>query len=106
MANTNITIRIDEKLKSDLQELVTKLGMDMTTFFVMTAKQAIRDQALPFQPSLNTGIYSEKVYEFAKNNTKYNNEGRAVISKDDEWLDETEWDDLYEQMKKEREHIK
>ena len=98
MANTNITIRIDEKLKSDLQELVTKLGMDMTTFFVMTAKQAIREQALPFQPSLNTGIYSEKVYEFAKNKTKYNNEGRTVISKDDEWLVETEWDDLYKEL--------
>lgn len=98
MANTNITIRIDEKLKSDLQELVTKLGMDMTTFFVMTAKQAIREQALPFQPSLNTGIYSEKVYEFAKNNTKYNNEGRAVISKNDEWLNEKEWDDLFKEL--------
>ncbi len=106
MANTNITIRIDENLKADLQDLVTKLGLDMTTFFVMTAKQAVREQALPFHPSLNTGIYNEKVYEFAKNNTKYNDEGRAVISNNDEWLDETNWDDLYEQMKKEREHIK
>ena len=72
--------------------------MDMTTFFVMTAKQAIREQALPFQPSLNTGIYSEKVYEFAKNNTKYNNEGRTVISKNDEWLNEKEWDDLFKEL--------
>ena len=34
MANTNITIRIDEKLKSDLQELLEKLGLDMTTFLL------------------------------------------------------------------------
>ena len=33
-----------------------------------------------------------------KNNTKYNSEGRAVISKDDEWLDETEQDDLYKEL--------
>lgn len=26
--------------------------MDMTTFFVITAKQAIREQGLPFQPTL------------------------------------------------------
>lgn len=33
MATTNITMRIDEDLKSQLQELVSNLGMDMTTFF-------------------------------------------------------------------------
>lgn len=98
MANTNITIRIDEKLKSDLQELLEKLGLDMTTFFIMTAKQAVREQAIPFHPNLNTGIYSEKSYEFAKNNTKYNSEGRVVISKNDEWLNEKEWDNLYKEL--------
>jgi hypothetical protein len=36
------------------------------------------------------------------NNTTYNSDGRAVISKDDEWAKETEWDDIFEQMKKER----
>lgn len=35
MANTNVTMRIDENLKSQLQELVSNLGMDMTTFFTM-----------------------------------------------------------------------
>ena len=34
--------------------------------------------------------------------TKYNSDGKAVVSKDDEWRDESEWDDIYEQMKKER----
>lgn len=52
MATTNITMRIDESLKSQLQELLSNIGMDMTTFFVMTAKQAIREQGLPFQPTL------------------------------------------------------
>ena len=33
MANTNVTMRIDENLKSQLQELVSNLGMDMTTIF-------------------------------------------------------------------------
>ena len=52
MATTNVTMRMDEDLKSQLQELLGNIGMDMTTFFVMTAKQAIREQGLPFQPSL------------------------------------------------------
>lgn len=37
MANTNVTMRIDETLKSQLQELMSNLGLDMTTFFTMAA---------------------------------------------------------------------
>ena len=50
MANTNVTMRIDETLKAQLQELMSNLGLDMTTFFTMAAKQAVREQALPFKP--------------------------------------------------------
>lgn len=53
MATTNITMRIDETLKAQLQELLGNLGMDMTTFFTMSAKQAVREQALPFHPSMD-----------------------------------------------------
>ena len=48
MAVTNITMRIDEELKAQLQELVSNLGMDMTTFFTLSAKQAVREQRIPF----------------------------------------------------------
>ena len=102
MANTNITIRIDEGLKSQLQELMSNLGMDLTTFFTLATKQAVREQALPFQPRMIQGNYGEKAYQLAMDNTKYNSEGKAVVEIDDEWRDETEWDDMYEQMKKER----
>lgn len=44
---------------------------------------------------------NNKAYQLAMNNTTYNSEGRAVISKDDEWAKETEWDDVYAQMIKE-----
>lgn len=102
MANTNITMRIDENLKTQLQELMSELGMDMTTFFTMAAKQAVREQALPFHPDMNTGIYGLKAYKLAMQNTNYNKEGRAVVSSDDDWAEESEWDDMFEQMKKER----
>ena len=103
MANTNVTMRIDENLKIQLQELVSNLGMDMTTFFTMAAKQAVREQALPFHPDMNVGRYSDKAYQMAMANTNYNADGKAVIASDDEWVEETEWDDMFEQMKKERE---
>ena len=102
MANTNVTMRIDETLKAQLQELMSNLGLDMTTCFTMAAKQAVREQALPFKPNMNVGIYNNKAYKMAMENTKYNSEGKAVISSDDEWVEETEWDDMFEQIKKER----
>ena len=53
MATTNITMRIDEELKAQLQELVSNLGMDMTTFFTISAKQAVREQRIPFPISMD-----------------------------------------------------
>lgn len=102
MANTNVTMRIDETLKAQLQELMSSLGLDMTTFFTMAAKQAVREQALPFKPDMNTGIYGLQAYKLAMQNTNYNKEGKVVISSADEWNDESEWDDMFEQMKKEK----
>lgn len=102
MANTNITIRIDEELKTQLQELVSNLGMDLTTFFTLAAKQAVREQALPFQPRMISKDYGIQAYQLAMNNTKYNAEGKTVVEMEDEWRDETEWDVMFEQMKKER----
>ena len=35
-------------------------------------------------------------------NTNYNKDGKATISSVDDWSTESEWDDMFEQMKKER----
>ena len=51
MATTNITMRMDVNVKLQLQELMADLGLDMTTFFTMAAKQAIREQRIPFEIS-------------------------------------------------------
>lgn len=34
-----------------------------------------------------------------------NDEGKAVISENDEWRDEKEWDEVFEQMQKERQNL-
>ena len=45
--------------------------------------------------------YYERLYKLALENTKYNSEGKAVITLDDEWREEKEWDDVFEQLQKE-----
>ena len=106
MANTNVTMRIDETLKSQLQELMSNLGLDMTTFFTMAAKQAVREQALPLRNIFDSD-YALKVAvsDLAKASGKKVSDIKATVSSEDEWNDETEWDDMFEQMKKERGNI-
>ncbi len=102
MSSTTITMRMDETLKSQLQELMLDLGLDLTTFFTMAAKQAVREQALPFHPDMKSKAYDSDAYRLAIKNTKYNTSGKATISSDDEWTGESEWDEIFKQMKKER----
>jgi DNA-damage-inducible protein J len=64
MASTTVTMRIDEETKKQLQELTAKLGMDVSTYFLMAAKQGIREQALPFRPSLSeSGLDQTRKWE-------------------------------------------
>ena len=54
MATTNITIRMDEELKKQAKELFSDLGLNMTTAFTVFAKQAVREQKIPFMLSKKT----------------------------------------------------
>ena len=56
----NITIRIDDDIKKQLQELMTELGLDITTYFTMAAKQAIREQGIRFEITTNTNKDTEE----------------------------------------------
>lgn len=59
-------------------------------------------KVLLFNNDMNSGLYGLQSYKLAMKNTNYNSDGKATISSDDEWNDESEWDDMFEQMKKER----
>ena len=45
----NLTMRIDDELKKQAEELFNDLGMNMTTAFTIFAKQAVREQRIPFE---------------------------------------------------------
>lgn len=68
MATTNITIRMDENLKKQAEELFSDLGLSMTTAFIAFAKQAVREQRIPFVISRNIpNAETIKAIEDAKN---------------------------------------
>lgn len=67
MATTNITIRMDADLKKQAEELFSDLGMNLTTAFTVFAKQAVREQKLPFTISRAYNAETVKAIEDARN---------------------------------------
>lgn len=49
MANINVTIRIDKKLKTQADELFRDLGLSFSSAITMFVKQAVREQRIPFE---------------------------------------------------------
>lgn len=54
MANVNVTIRMDEKLKKQAEELFSDFGLSFNAAMVMFTKQSIREQRIPFEITRNT----------------------------------------------------
>ena len=49
MAQTNLTIRIDEELKRDAETLFNRIGLNMSSAINVFFRQAIREQSIPFE---------------------------------------------------------
>lgn len=49
MAQTNISIRIDEELKKQFEKFCEDTGMTMTTAFNIFIKKAVKEQRIPFE---------------------------------------------------------
>jgi DNA-damage-inducible protein J len=48
MPVTNINIRVDSDIKSQAQDVLASLGLDMTTAINIFLRQAIRQHGIPF----------------------------------------------------------
>lgn len=51
MAQTTISIRMDEDLKKQFEAFCSDIGMNMTTAFCVFAKAAVRERKIPFEIS-------------------------------------------------------
>ena len=55
MAQTMLSIRMDENLKKEMEEICQELGLNMTTAFTIFAKQMVREKKIPFEVSATGG---------------------------------------------------
>ncbi len=54
MTQSNISIRVDNKIKEQFDSLCNELGLNMSTAINLFVKTAIREKRIPFEISLNT----------------------------------------------------
>ncbi len=53
MNTVNVTIRVDEDLKKQADNLFNDLGMSLSTAFNIFLRQSVREQQMPFMISRN-----------------------------------------------------
>lgn len=49
MATTNVTIRMDNEVKKEAEELFNDLGLNLTSAINMFIRRAIAEQGIPFE---------------------------------------------------------
>ena len=83
MASVNVTIRMDENDKKNAEKLFSELGLTMNAAFNMFAKQAIREQSIPFKISKNPSIQfldRSKLDELSKeSDNKYKKAYKKIV---------------------------
>lgn len=59
MAQTTVSVRMDDNLKRSFDNVCNELGLSMTTAITMLAKKMTRENRLPFEVSIDP-FYSEE----------------------------------------------
>lgn len=73
-----ISLRFDEKMKKELDDMCDEMGMNLTTFFMIYAKKVLRDRRIPFDiaASDNRSHYSSIPYRDSYNEEElYSDQG-------------------------------
>ena len=77
MAQTTVSIRMDDTLKKDFDSICNELGLTMSTAVIMLAKKMAREKRLPFEVSIDP-FYSESNIKSLSESILQMKEGRTV----------------------------
>lgn len=82
---TTVSIRFDDEMKRQLDEMCEEMGMNLTTFFMIYAKKALRDRRIPFDIVAPLDpFYSDSNMEQLKRADQQVKEGKTVVRTIDE----------------------
>lgn len=77
---TTVTLRFDDAMKKELDEMVDEMGMNLTTFFMVYAKRALRDRKIPFDITAPADpFYSDSNMERLTHSVAQANSGKLIV---------------------------
>lgn len=89
MQDINVTIRMDADLKREAELFFSDLGMSLSTAFAVFAKQALREQKIPFEITKSASTKEENnLFDFDE----------KVVREDADYTRFYSFDDLLEEM--------
>jgi len=78
MAQTNLTIRIDEELKREAETLFSKMGLNISSAINVFFRQAVGSQSIPFELKAYDDYYTGKNLEQLKRSTSQSERGLTI----------------------------
>ena len=66
MAQTTISVRMDDTLKMEFDSVCNDLGLSMTTAVIMLAKKMTREKRIPFEVSVDPFYSNENMERLRK----------------------------------------
>jgi len=77
---TTVSLRFDDEMKKELDEMCAEMGMNLTTFFMIYAKKALRDRRIPFEVTAPLDpFYSDSNMEYLKKADQQVQKGQVVV---------------------------
>lgn len=77
---TTVSLRFDDEMKRQLDEMCDEMGMNLTTFFMIYAKKALRDRRIPFDVVAPLDpFYSDSNVEQLRKAVRQVRDGQVVV---------------------------
>lgn len=77
---TTISLRFDDEMKKQLDEMCDEMGMNLTTFFMIYAKKALRDRRIPFEIAAPFDpFYSDSNMEQLRKTNQQVQDGQIIV---------------------------
>ena len=66
MSTANLSIRVDAKLKKDVESCLEDMGMNMSTAINIYLKQIVKQRAIPFRVTASPKVNQETIEAIAE----------------------------------------
>lgn len=82
---TTVSLRMDDDMKRELDEMCEAMGMNISTFYMVYTKRALRERRIPFDIEAPIDpFFSDHNMEQIRKSVKQIDEGKVVVKTMDE----------------------